>query len=40
VSVRYLDMAINAKKSVCSTFGPHYKQPRSYLLTSDGREVG
>ena len=32
-------MAINAKKSVCTRFGPHYKQPCSNLLTLDGREI-
>jgi len=32
-------MAINAKKSVCTRFGPRYKQPCSNLLTSDGREI-
>ena len=25
--LQYLDMAINAKKSVCTRFGPRYKQP-------------
>ena len=36
---QYLDMAINAKKSVYTRFGPRYKQPCSSLLTSGGREI-
>ena len=35
----HLDMAINAKKYVCTRFGPRYKQPCSNLLSSDGREI-
>jgi len=38
--LQYLDMAINAKKSVCTRFGSRYKHPCSNLLTSDGREIG
>jgi len=34
-----LDMAINAKKYVCTRFGSRYKQPCSNLPTSDGREI-
>jgi len=37
--LQYLDMAINAKKSVCTRFGPRYKQPCCNLPTSDGREI-
>jgi len=37
--LQYLDVAINAKKSVCSRFGPRYKQPCSNLLTSGGRAI-
>ena len=37
--LQYLDMAINAKKSVYTRFGPPYKQRCSNLLTSDGREI-
>ena len=37
--LQYLDMTINAKKSVCTRFGPRNKQPCSNLLTSDGREI-
>ena len=37
--LQYLDMVINAKKSVCTRFGPRYKQPCSNLLTLDGHEI-
>ena len=32
-------MAIKAKMSVCTRFGPRYKQLCSNLLTSDGRAI-
>ena len=35
----YLDMRLNAIKTVCTRIGPRHRQPCCSLVTYDGREI-